>query len=63
MSYVKTVWAAGDTITAEKLNKIEDALSAMLNGDAEEQGLPIGDPGGSGLLPPELNPGGSDTYA
>ena len=61
MSYVKTVWAAGDTITAEKLNKIEDALSAMLNGDAEEQSVHIGDP--SDLPGFEPNPGGSDTYA
>lgn len=35
MSYIKTVWQAGDTITAEKLNKIENALAEMLNGAAD----------------------------
>ena len=40
MSYEKTVWQSGDVITAEKLNKIEDALAAMLNGatDAPQGG-------------------------
>lgn len=37
MAYVKTVWQSGDVITAEKLNKIEDALAEMLNGNAEEE--------------------------
>lgn len=32
MSYNKTTWQAGDTITAEKLNKIEDALAELLDG-------------------------------
>lgn len=27
MSYVKTAWADGDTVSAEKLNKIETALA------------------------------------
>lgn len=30
MSYVKTVWQAGDTITSEKLNNIEDGIEASL---------------------------------
>ena len=29
MSYVPTNWVNGDTITAEKLNKIENGISAM----------------------------------
>lgn len=31
MSYVKTTWVAGDTITADKLNNIEDALESFSN--------------------------------
>lgn len=34
--YEKTIWTVGDTITAEKLNKIEDALDQMLNGTASD---------------------------
>lgn len=34
MSYTKTVWSAGDTITAEKLNNIEDGLEAATSGGA-----------------------------
>ena len=30
--YDKTIWAAGDVITAAKLNKIEDALDSIING-------------------------------
>ena len=30
MSYTPTVWETGDTITAEKLNKIEDAMSPLI---------------------------------
>lgn len=29
MSYIKNVWANGDTITAEKLNNIEDGIAAI----------------------------------
>ena len=28
MSYNKTIWSAGDTITAEKLNNIEEGIAA-----------------------------------
>lgn len=45
MAYVKTVWVAGDIITAEKLNKIEDALAEMLNGNAEAEEAHIGNSG------------------
>lgn len=31
MPYVKTTWVAGDTITADKLNKIEDELERLSN--------------------------------
>lgn len=49
MAYVKTVWESGDVITAEKLNKIEDALAEMLNGNAEaEHETEIGNPDDSG---------------
>lgn len=34
--YEKTIWTLGDTITAEKLNKIEDALDQLLNGTASD---------------------------
>lgn len=34
--YEKTTWTAGDTITAEKLNKIENALDQLLNGTASD---------------------------
>lgn len=40
MSYNKTVWQSGDTITAEKLNKIEDALAALLNSSSQEAAQP-----------------------
>ena len=44
MSYEKTNWQVGDTITAEKLNKIENKLEALddsvfiVNIDAEDSG-------------------------
>lgn len=28
MSYTKTTWNTGDTITAEKMNKIEDGVES-----------------------------------
>lgn len=34
--YEKTTWTAGDKITAEKLNKIENALDQLLNGTASD---------------------------
>lgn len=42
MSYVKTTWAAGDTITAAKLNNIEDELERLsnltvYNGEVEDE--------------------------
>ena len=30
MTYVKTNWQTGDIITAEKLNKIEDAIDSTI---------------------------------
>lgn len=44
MAYQKTVWATDDDITSEKLNKIENELEALDNGD--------GDEGGSGGVEP-----------
>ena len=32
MSYTKTTWTRGDTITAEKLNKIENGIEAASSG-------------------------------
>jgi hypothetical protein len=32
MSYEKTVWNKGDIITAEKLNKIENAIELINSG-------------------------------
>lgn len=37
MSYVKTTWANGDTITAEKLNHIEDGIENCSEGDGGQQ--------------------------
>ena len=34
MAYTKTVWAAGDTVTSQKLNKIENQLETLSNGGA-----------------------------
>lgn len=49
MSYVKTTWVAGDTITAAKLNKIEDELERLsnltvYNGEVEDEEDPEPDP-------------------
>ena len=35
MSYNKTTWSAGDTITAEKLNKMEDGIASGGSGSTE----------------------------
>ncbi len=32
MAYTKTTWAAGDTVTSQKLNKIENQLETLSNG-------------------------------
>lgn len=36
-SYTKTYWATGDTITAEKMNKIEDAIYDIYNREDNQQ--------------------------
>lgn len=32
MAYTKTIWAAGDTVTSAKLNKIENGLESLSDG-------------------------------
>ena len=59
MAYTKTTWAAGDTVTSQKLNKIENQLETLSNG------------GGAGCFVVNITPdtsggsapikGGSDT--
>lgn len=41
MSYTPTEWAAGDVVTAEKLNKIEDELVALDSGSGDEEQKPL----------------------
>lgn len=42
MAYEKTIWRAGDTITSEKLNNIEDGVAAALVAPPQEHLTVIG---------------------
>ena len=41
MPYEPTIWQVGDVITAEKLNKIEQALVTLYGGSSEQSGVVI----------------------
>lgn len=58
MAYTPTTWKDGDTITAEKLNKLEQGVQ---NEQVGPQG-PKGDPGATGAKgdPGQTGPAGAD---
>lgn len=37
MAYEKQTWVVGDTITAEKLNHMEDGIAAMNGEESEDE--------------------------
>ena len=54
MSYTKTTWQNGDTITAEKLNNMEDGIESAISGSSGS--------GGGGAMAVIATPLGNDEY-
>ena len=50
MSYTPTAWKNGDTITAEKLNKIEEGIEDSSSGGAEPLIVHINGPESEGKM-------------